>query len=901
MADMFHGLDCLEHAGVLDDLQETPACLLADGVSPDLSRTNYSCAFCGIGDSGLVEETRDSTKSLLPENAEGVIALKVQGQPLELKARLSQKRKLEIETRIPLASPGGVLSGEFKINGIAHSVAGVEDGCRRDADHAICAQNFNLYDGAGRQSSLKVKDKTPSAGCAKFNLSMGFHKPIFPYQISPSALDNQGKRIPLTYQEGIARFADLLLEHRPPEGRTLVYCSGQADYFAFFAFQDVLRLLGIRSMTGNGEHCVNSTAVHNQILTGQEGPYLTLKAAIEGPDRFYLMNGWNGMITHSPVFHALSRRKDFDGYVIECTVTATGKAVASKIGAEKILLVKPGSDPHLALAVAHQILAKHSDAIEQRFIDKFSDEQSWRVYREKACSDDFVPATVASRIAALPKYESIILNAIYDIAEKIANPKIVPINIPSMGHSQSKGIVGHCLWGNVMAMVGKLGLKSDSSAAGGTLRLAGQINAQSEVQGFSAKYFMGRIPITKDNCIDAARRLGLPDHAYNMLLLDKPRAALDFSEPNSDKELFICMGTQFEANMPGRRRWLKKLADSNVKLIVIDPIADPYTMKNADLILAVPPHSAVPKLMQNGEWRMFVSVPRKKAPAESRSDATIIYDVMAEISKRLRNDEGLRKKHPDLGALSESGYLQCQFESPENGGRLHRLNGEVSRPQLWKRIQRYLSDGEGRKGPLYCRIVDDRGRPFEWKEVMDKGSFIYGGVGSTRYRLDYEKTDHQPFADIFCKAGNYKFFVPTESDLAIPEGPILITGRGVLLDDKKRIQFATSTFNSGKATTAVDMPEENLLHISHEFAASLGVKDGGKVKVTNRINHESLVLTVFITDRVKGTTVYCSFHKAKAELERDQYINDVTDHEGRCPYTGQTQLKNTLVTIEPVT
>ncbi len=76
MTASFFGLDCLEHAGLLKDLQETPACLVTDGVSTDLGRTNYSCAFCGIGDSGQVVETKDNTKSSVPENPEGVIALR---------------------------------------------------------------------------------------------------------------------------------------------------------------------------------------------------------------------------------------------------------------------------------------------------------------------------------------------------------------------------------------------------------------------------------------------------------------------------------------------------------------------------------------------------------------------------------------------------------------------------------------------------------------------------------------------------------------------------------------------------------------------------------------------------------------------------------------------------------
>ena len=43
-----------------------------------------------------------------------------------------------------------------------------------------------------------------------------------------------------------------------------------------------------------------------------------------------------------------------------------------------------------------------------------------------------------------------------------------------------------------------------------------------------------------------------------------------------------------------------------------------------------------------------------------------------------------------------------------------------------------------------------------------------------------------------------------------------------------------------------------------------------------------------------------SFHKCKAELESGRYLNDVTAHTGRCPYTAQSSFKATRVTIEGV-
>ena len=61
-----------------------------------------------------------------------------------------------------------------------------------------------------------------------------------------------------------------------------------------------------------------------------------------------------------------------------------------------------------------------------------------------------------------------------------------------------------------------------------------------------------------------------------------------------------------------------------------------------------------------------------------------------------------------------------------------------------------------------------------------------------------------------------------------------------------------------------------------------------------------IVLPVQPTDRLQGDTVYVSFHKCRAELEQGRYINDVTSHTGRCPYTAQSSFKATHIRIERI-
>jgi hypothetical protein len=176
---------------------------------------------------------------------------------------------------------------------------------------------------------------------------------------------------------------------------------------------------------------------------------------------------------------------------------------------------------------------------------------------------------------------------------------------------------------------------------------------------------------------------------------------------------------------------------------------------------------------------------------------------------------------------------------------------------------------------------------------------VYGGVGTTRYVLDYDEPTNAPFRDIHRRPRKFDFFTPTAGDLAIAEGTILNSGRSGLSEDPKRIKFAVDTFNSGKHTPATGLPDENPLHVSPMLAAEVGLVDGGHAKITNVETGHSIVLPVRVTDRVKGRGTYVSFHKSKADLELQRYVNTVTSHAGRCPYTAQTNFKKTRIELTP--
>ena len=656
---MSNTLPIIEHAEVLEDSLGIPKYVSKNQTK--IGPTPYSCSFCGVGDSGFLTTPKSETKALQTElpSGEGYFRITEQDQTTQYNVIADSKSSIKITADRPLASKGEVVRGELEIGSFQQVVtARVIESTK--TLHNLSSQTLALYSGDIKVKDRSVQETSPTSGCVKLKLSMSSQKPVFPIHVAPSVLDpDTGERKVISYQEAIERFANMLLEHRLNIGNTLFYACGQIDYFSIFAVQEVFRLLGIRNLTGNAEHCLNAGAVHNEILTGQEGPFLTIDQSVTGDNRSYLLNGWNGSVTHPPVYRSIARREDFDAFLIEVQVTETAVEVAKKLGADRVILIKPGTDPHLALSVANQILAEHKDAIEERFITQFSDPDSYDQFVKLASSTRFEARHVAERIAPEPDYADRIENGIRLIASRFSDPKIVPINIPSVGLSQSSGVVAHCIWGSVLAMLGKYGLKPDGQPTGGTLRVPGQINAESEVQGLSRKYFMGRILI--EDASEAAVRMDLPSDAYQPVIDDEPRAALDYAESSEKPELFVFFGTHFEANMMDRKKWVEKLLNSKNPMVVVDPIPDPFAVKHAELIIPSPPHIATTKLYQNGEWKMSLSVPGKVRADQTRSDATILYDVMAQIIVRLENDDTLLQKHADLARHLESGYLKNRF------------------------------------------------------------------------------------------------------------------------------------------------------------------------------------------------------------------------------------------------
>ena len=500
-------------------------------------------------------------------------------------------------------------------------------------------------------------------------------EPLFPFHRTPSILQPASShREPITYNNAIQELSCLLLQHRQARHRIHIYVVAQLDYLAMFAIQEVFRLLGVRHIHSNTQLGAQAQAYSHTLVTGQETPYLTVEKSIPGEHRLFILSGWNGIITNPDIFHQIQNKNNY-AYLIDVLQTETADSIMEQFGAQSIVLLKSGTDPLFALSIAHEILQHHPDAINTDFLNHYADTKSLREYIHLISQDNYQAIHIAPQIAADESYQDNITTAISQIARLLAQPEIIPIHIPSMGLAQSSGMQAYALWDNLFALVGKLGLHADGSVAGGSLRITGQSNTQGAIQALAPDSFFARIPINEMTASDVSQRLGLPEESYRALL-SQPALSLheDLQTQATDikKELFIFFGTQFEANLPHRQQWLQRLQNKNSTFIVIDPIPDPFSIEHAYLLIPSNPDCASSKVLLNGDNSFSLQMPERIAGAETRTDLTIIYDLMANITEQL-NDTTIASAHPDLSRLHQLGYLQARFVAPNKNLAHHAL------------------------------------------------------------------------------------------------------------------------------------------------------------------------------------------------------------------------------------
>lgn len=883
-------LPTLEHAGYLEPLQFLPAYVWGTDSHGQRAHPGFfACHFCGVGTHGVLPLEIPDT----PVRQKAPLAGRFTDASQHTYTALVQGRHVQLLLSEPSVKKGSMLEGTLEINGLEQDLRLRAFDLLIGPDGQILAQRFLMQPTALDTNTQLFQHLLPTQGCSKLETALDEKPGLYPFHMRPSVLDITGRRVSLFYEEALERFADLILEHRPQRARTSVYASGRLDYFAVFAIQEVFRLLGVRNMTSNSELGYLSGALYQTFLGGQPVPFVSIEEAQQQAQGLYIFGGWNGSITHPPVFEGILAQQPLDAYVIDVMMTESAQRIAAQLGPERVVIIRSGGDSLLGMAIAHQLFTTHSAAISADFIQAFAEPETFAAFRDLALLADYAPRAIAERIAPEFAYRERIYQAICDIAAKLAGSQ-VPILIPSMGFSQTRGIVPHCIWANILAMVGKYGHHSDQRLAGGILQLPGQVNHETHIQSLSPQHFVGRIPVTEAGAAEAAQRMGLPADAYKKVLMVTPRLALDYSEPDSRQELYVFFGGQFATQMMNQARWIRKLTSNQTQFVVIDPCPDEFCLKYAALILPTPPHVASTKLYQNGEWRLSLSLPRRQPPSQSRSDATIVYDLMATIARLLREKHNLWLQHPDLALLISSGYMKDRFETAG----LSRLQGEVSRPQLWGRIQSYLSGDLGNQRPLYCQPRRD-GQPIDWEALLTEGNIRHAGLGQREKTLNYDSPTGIVH-DLYGQAGRFTFFAPTLHDLDLTLGIVFCSGRSALSNEPQRQALAQNAVNSGKRLDPELLPDENPLYVSYMLAARYSLSSGDRVWVTNRETRHSVVLPVVPTSRLKGETVYLSIHKSWAEQDKQRYANLLTGHRNRCTYTGQTGHKLTRVELQKV-
>lgn len=878
----YRHLPVIPHAGYLGELRARPAYLGADAqTEPDWP------FYCG-GLHGSIQIQQSEFKSEIWGFKPGHYLLRCYylGQLVERKARLDAQGILETHGPGLMSGRGGVFLAELERDGESWTLLLREYDTR--PFEGGYTQSFQLYRTVLQRTDRELQNRLSSKGSARLRIGMGENRSIFPLQLMPSVLDVTGRRIALHYHEAVERLADLLLAHRPPYGRTLVYADESLDIFGIFALQEVGRLLGIRNLYGSiiwGPQAVGQGAT---LQRGNEAPLLTPEQVFKGSRRLFLLNGWNGFITHLPLFERLLEVEDLDAWLISVMTTETAKVLASKLGAERILLIKPGGESLLALAIAHELLKRYPDAVDKHFLDNCTESNSLAEYLSLARSEIFAPEQVASLIVPEPAYESRLLQGIQVLAERLAQADSVPVHLPGADLIQSGGMSAYCLWNNLLALTGKLAqpdADGDQDIRGGELRVITLGNEEAQLQGLGPDQFFGCLPMDEAGAAEAATRMQLPPDAYEHVLKDAVRPILDYPDPSQShqRELILCIGTGLEARwLRDHELWRERLRQNDTTLVVIDPMPGPFLLKHAALCLPTPPAVARHQLNINGEWRLIQSFPRRQAPAETRTETSILYDTMAEISRSLRESESFRQGHPDLARHLQDGYLQVRFESPDWGwgGQLKRIDGEISRAQLWERIQDYLSADS----PLFCRPEDEQGNPLSWTALMQAGITLHS-------------PKRRRFADIKGEPVRFTFFVPQESDFALPSGVILNIGSSIPDPDPASVRFAIHASGSANTVLSEFMPEQRVLYVSTHLAAEKALSNGDTVAL-HHSDAEPVTCRIQISDWLKGSMVYLHHYITRQELDGKLVIPWLRFKVETCAYSQVPLLKKVQIRLE---
>lgn len=329
-------LPTVPHAGYLGEQTAPPSSLgpAAQGSS--------AAPFLSVGASGTLHTQHADFQAETWSLAPGAYQLRCYylGQLVERSVHLSAQGVITTRGAGLLSGRQAAFLAELERDGEAWTVL-LGEQQTRELEAGGYEQLYHLYRTRLQHSVRRLHSTRVGGGLAKLRVGMGETRSLYPLQLGPSVNDVTGRRVALHYPEAIERLADLLLQHRSPYGRTLVYADGDLDVFGVFALQETLRLLGVRNLQGSPVWGSLAQAEGARWQRGNAQPSLNLDKALEGTGRCWILSGWNGCVSHLPVFEQLLAQPDLDAWVIDVMVSETAQVVADRLGSAQILLVRP--------------------------------------------------------------------------------------------------------------------------------------------------------------------------------------------------------------------------------------------------------------------------------------------------------------------------------------------------------------------------------------------------------------------------------------------------------------------------------------------------------------------------------------------------------------------------------
>lgn len=862
--------------GLLGEMNQTPAWFLADkpNEADKLNQADKLNEAAPLHELWIEEypvqiaQTETRLQSELWDLAPGDYLLRTfyLGQYIEQAAVLLDSGQVQTQSAGLIAAPQSSFLAELDQDGESWTVILKNNKTYTQAGQKI--QFFDIFKTMLNQQQAHLALEEAPQSPVRLRLGASEMRPLFPIQLAPSVLDRTGRRVSISYSGAIERLTDLLLAHRPPYGRTLIYADGNLDYFAHFALQEMARLLGVRNLYGSTIWSSQALASGAEIQRGVASPFMSLEDCLQAEQPVFILNGANPYLTHPLWFEKIMKTQPLNLWVIDVLVTETAAVIADRLSPERILLIRPGAENHLALAIAHDLLKRHPQAVLSQA--ETVDAVSLKEWLSLAASELFNPETTVDLMVPEPAYRDRLLQGIYALSDQLVASNMV-IHCPGSGLLQSGGTTGYSLWTNLLAMTGKLSQHPDNRSAG-EYRLLIENNEATQLQSLGPHQFFGGIPINPAGIQDCATRLGLPIDAFKALLHEPVRPIEDFLQPTqaSQKELIICIGEGLEAKwIRDHELWYRKLKDSDATLVVIDNMPGPFLKQQATLCLPALPELANAQVLQSSDGRFHTRLPRRQAPEQMRSEATVFYDVLAEVS-RLLQQKVYRQAHPDLAQLS--GYLEQRFCAPSktSTGSLKRQQGEVNREQVWQRLIAYCQQG----GLLASSPQITAGQAASWSELNDPTCLVRNNPsGLLSQGLCQED---RPFY----------FFIPQQNDFELPQQTVLVTGSTIPSPSYSQVAFALQSNFSQRKYWHQGLPEERRLYLSAACAETWQLRDGDRVRLAFEDKALSPFYPIQISHWLKGDLIYFDHYLAVPEIHQSAPLPWTRFPVSICPYSG---------------